>query len=197
MKLRIGRLTFVISYPLLCVMTAVIILDSSYSVLLCFSAAVMHELGHLAALAAYHSAPETIKLALFDIAIIDNKKALRKVSHELVVTLAGVAVNFISAMLLLIVQMFCSSNELAVLTAAHLTLGGFNSLPIYSLDGGQALCLILSRHFPPRKANNILTVISLIILFPLALCGFLLLLQTRYNFTLLLVSLWLIFETLK
>lgn len=197
MRLPLGRLTLVVSYPLVCIMTSVIILDHSCSVVLCFLAALMHESGHLAALARFHAAPDTIKLTLFDIAIIDNRKALRKTSQELVVILAGVSVNFISAAISYALYILLDCQELLIFSAAHLTLGIFNSLPVYSLDGGQALSLLLAKHFSPGKTDVIITVVSLVFLFPMALCGFLILLQTRYNFTLLLASVWLIAETLR
>ncbi len=197
MKLRFGRITFVVSYPLVGLMTAVIILDRSYSVLLCFLAAVLHELGHIATLELLHSPPDTIRLTLFDIAIVDNKKALRGTRRNLAVILSGAAVNYLFAALSYIVFLSTGWKELSVFTAAHLTLGIFNSLPVCSLDGGQALNIILQRRFDPEMCDRIMKIVSLIFLFPMALWGFLLLLQTRYNFTLLLASAWLIFETLR
>ncbi|MBQ9461534.1 MAG: hypothetical protein IJU51_06430 [Clostridia bacterium] len=197
MRLPLGRFTLVVSYPLVCIMTAVMILDRSCLVVLCFLAALMHETGHLAALAHFHAAPDTIKLTLFDVAIIDNKKALRKASQELVVILAGVSVNFISAAIAYSVYSCLGGQELLVFSQAHLTLGLFNSLPVYSLDGGQALSLLLEKRFSPGKADRIIMAVSLVFLFPMALWGFLILFQTRYNFTLLLASVWLIAETLR
>ena len=197
MRLPLGRMTLIVSYPLICIMTAVMILDRSCAVVLCFMAALLHELGHLAALAYFRSAPDTIRLTLFDIAIIDNKKALRKPSQELAVILAGVSVNFVCAGLSYAAFSIFGRQELMVFMTAHLTLGLFNSIPVYSLDGGQALALLLAKHFSPAKADMISTVVSLVFLFPLALCGFLILLQTKYNFTLLLASVWLIAETLR
>lgn len=46
MKLKIYGVTFEISYPLAVIMTAVIIYDSSMSVLSCFVSVILHESGH-------------------------------------------------------------------------------------------------------------------------------------------------------
>ena len=76
--------------------------------------------------------------------------------------------------------------------SAHLTLGVFNSIPVSTLDGGQALLILLQHRMSPYRANRILDVLSLVILFPLAAAGFWVLLRSKYNFTLLAVSLYLI-----
>ncbi len=191
MSFRIGRTVFELSFPLVGIMTAVILLDTSMSVLLCFAAAIMHELGHLAAMRYYGCIPDRIKLTLFDIAITDRKKVMRNSSHNLVITLAGVAVNFISAVICYIIFSFTGNSVLQQFFASHLTLGLFNSLPVDTLDGGQALLLILTRFFSPDTSEKILMFLSVMVLIPAACLGFLILLQTKYNFTLLLAALYL------
>ena len=74
----------------------------------------------------------------------------------------------------------------------NFTLGLFNILPIDSLDGGQALFILLSMKFSPFTSMKILDIISFMILIPVAVMGFLVLLQSKYNFTLLLTALYLI-----
>lgn len=191
MKLKVRKTTLTLSYPLACVTAAVLILDTSGKVLLCFCAALMHEGGHLFALRCCHTPPEEIKLSLFDAAIIDRKKQLHPFSHELAITLSGIAVNFLSASVGWVLYSIHPHPLLKVFIAAHLTLGIFNALPVDSLDGGQALLLILERFFPPDRAERILLLLSVLILLPTAIIGFWLLLVTKYNFTLLLSALYL------
>lgn len=178
-------------------MTAAVLLDRSCSILLCFAAAVLHELGHIIMLVRFRSPPRTIRLTLFDIAIADRNKSLRDSKRELAVILAGPAVNLVFAGLSFALCRLSGTELLSLFGTAHLALGVFNSLPVCTLDGGQALLILLSMHFPPQKADRILTAVSLAFLFPTAVLGFLLLLKTRYNFTLLLASLWLIFVVLR
>ena len=192
MRFRAGSINFEVSFPLVAVMTAVVVFDTTMSVLICFISAVMHEIGHLAAMRYFHSSPKTIKLTLFDIAITDTHKAVRNRKQDIIITLAGVTVNFISAAAGCIIYMLTGSQLCMFFAASHITLGAFNLLPVDSLDGGQALLILLSYFYTPDKALKIINILSLIILFPLALAGFYVLISSGCSFTLLLTSLYLI-----
>ena len=189
MTFQLGKISFELSFPLVALMTAVIIFDTSMSVIICFAGVIAHEAGHLLALRHFGSYPQKIKLTLFDIAIIDRKKTTLSDKAEIIITLAGVTVNFILAG---ISYFFIQNPYMEIFFNTNLTLGLFNSLPIDSLDGGQALFILLSRKFSPFTSMKILDIISFIILIPVAVMGFLVLLQSKYNFTLLLTALYLI-----
>lgn len=192
MKLRLFGTVFELSYPLAAAITALIILDGSESVFICLLAAVMHESGHIAAMRLFGDMPERIRLSLFDAAIIDRKKSLRNGRKEIVIVLSGIAVNYLSAAAGLVLYLFLKQEWLIAFVTAHLALGLFNSLPVDSLDGGQAVMILLLHFFSPERSERILTVISAAILIPVACAGFLLLFHTRYNFTLLFAALYLI-----
>ena len=189
MTFQLGKISFELSFPLVALMTAVIIFDTSMAVIICFAGVIAHETGHLLALRHFGSYPKKIKLTLFDIAIIDREKINRSDKAEIIITLAGVTVNFILAG---ISYFFIQNPYMEIFFNTNLTLGLFNSLPIDSLDGGQALFILLSRKFSPFTSMKILDIISFIILIPVAVMGFLVLLQSKYNFTLLLTALYLI-----
>ncbi|MGN0470117.1 MAG: hypothetical protein ACI4GV_04300 [Acutalibacteraceae bacterium] len=192
MIFRIGKLNIELSFPLVAIMTAVIIFDTTMSVVICFIAIIMHETGHLAALAFYGAFPKKIKLTLFDIAIVDSGKYTRNSRQELVVVLAGVTVNFVFAVVFYIVFRCTNMFFFGNMAVSHATLGVFNILPVDSLDGGQALFIILTKHFSIYKSMIILDIISFIVLVPVACTGFIVLLRSKYNFTLLLTALYLI-----
>lgn len=192
MTFQLGKISFELSFPLVALMTAVIIFDTSMSVIICFAGVIAHETGHLLALRHFGSYPKKIKLTLFDIAIIDRKKITLSDKAELIITLAGVTVNFILAIISYFLLTVTKNPYIEIFFNTNLTLGLFNSLPIDSLDGGQALFILLSRKFSPFTSMKILDIISFIILIPVAVMGFLVLLQSKYNFTLLLTALYLI-----
>ena len=64
-------------------------------------------------------------------------------------------------------------------------------MPIESLDGGNALYLLLLRHMRHEYVIKAIEVLSFIVLLPLAAAGFFILLQSKYNFTLLFTSCYL------
>ncbi len=192
MTFKIGKTCFKISYPLAAVMTVVIILDTSMTVLVCFLAALLHECGHLIALGYSHSFPDEIRLSLFDIAIVDRKKFTRNITSELVITLAGVTVNLGLALLSFGLYQWTALSFFQTFLTANLCLGVFNALPVSTLDGGQALSLLLSKHFSPLVSERIVDGISFAVLIPTACVGFWILLVSKYNFSLLLAALYLL-----
>ena len=192
MNFKLGKLYIELSFPLVALMTAVIIFDTSMSAIICFAGVIAHETGHLLALRHFGSYPQKIKLTLFDIAIIDRKKINRSDKAELIITLAGVTVNFILAIISYFLLTVTKNPCIEIFFNTNLTLGFFNILPVDSLDGGQALFILLSKKFSPFTSIKILDIISFIILIPVAVMGFLVLLQSKYNFTLLLTALYLI-----
>lgn len=192
LRLRFHRLTVEISYPLAAMMTAVILYDNSLSVVCCLMAVAMHESGHLIMLHRFGCMPERIRLTLFDIAIMDRSKALRGIRQELWVVLAGVAANIIVMAAVFPLMYFYHFRWAQQLFNADLTLALFNILPVNTLDGGQALGLILSSKLDIRTSLLIQDIVSLIIIIPLTAAGFLLLVSTRYNFSLLLTAVYLL-----
>lgn len=192
MKIKLGKLSISISLPLCCIMTAIILLDKSQTVIIGCVSALLHETGHLIFMKKFNSFPSEIKISLFDIAIIDNKKHRRSLKQELLITLGGVMMNFIFGSIFSVSYLYFHYDFLLILAGTNIVLLFYNLLPVDTLDGGQALYLILSSHLSEEATDRIMLVVSLIILLPCAVLGFWLLLRSKYNFTLLITSLYLI-----
>lgn len=73
-----------------------------------------------------------------------------------------------------------------------MSVGLFNLIPVMSLDGGQLLYLLLSRRFDEALAERLVNIVTFLFIFPLAAVGFLLLLKSKYNFSLLFVCIYLV-----
>ncbi len=74
---------------------------------------------------------------------------------------------------------------------ANLALALVHSLPVEPLDGGLALRYLLRGLLGAGRAEKISRISSALCVFPLALLGFWVLLRTRYNYSLLALSLYL------
>lgn len=74
---------------------------------------------------------------------------------------------------------------------ANLALGIAHSLPIEPLDGGLALRYLLRQRHGALWAEKASRIVSAAFLFPLAALGFLIVLRTRYNYSLLALSVYL------
>lgn len=181
MKLRFAELTVEVGYEAVAAMTAVLLIDRSNRILCCFLAALLHELGHILVMRRRQLRIRAIRLRLFDVLI--EADAPPDIRTDYFVTLGGVTMNFLCGALLL-----PFSEKLAL---PHFALGIFNLLPVMSLDGGHLLELCLSRRFSPIICRNVLRITTVFFLLPLMTAGLWLLFRSRYNYSLLAISLYL------
>lgn len=146
--------------------------------------ALLHESGHLAAMLIIpRQKPKAISITPFGLKIQNNSMA-EFACGRVIVLAAGSVVNFILAACL-----FRLSPQLA---AMNLILGFMNLLPVESFDGGGILKIILNFFMSEKTSEIAVTIVSLIILTVLAFVGIYILFRTKYNFTLLGMSLWLL-----
>lgn len=171
-----------IGYETIAAMTAVLLLDRDNRVIFCFLAALLHELGHLLMMVLCGVSVREIRLRLFDVLIkADEAPSVRA---DVLITLGGVAVNFLFAVLLCPVGMKYA--------LPHLALGVFNLLPVMSLDGGHLLAIILDRRFAPRTTAITLTITTFVLSVPLMTAGLYVLFSGSCNYSLLIISIYLI-----
>lgn len=132
------------------------------------SAAALHELGHLAALRYYGVRVRALRLTALGAEL--DAPSLTRLSYprELIVTLAGVAVNFLCAALLAALAQRSGWEGAYLFAGVHLVLAAFNLLPVSPLDGARALSLVLAWSFGPMVAERVCTAVSLLL--SLALC---------------------------
>ncbi len=150
-------------------------------ILLCLLASLLHEAGHALAMLIVHDHPRRVTMGIFGICIERDVGYYLGYRKAAFVSLAGPLVN-----------VFCFTVfwRLRQPTAAviHAGLALFNLLPITSLDGGEALYALLCFSMSEERARRILRTVSLLAIFPIAVVGFYLLLSESRNFTLLLMS---------
>ena len=123
-----------------------------------------------------------VKLRLFDVLI--NADDAPSVKADVLITMGGVAVNFLFALLL-----YPVGTKFAL---PHLALGVFNLLPVMSLDGGHLLKIMMDKRFSPRITAITLKVTTFVVLLPLMTAGLYVLLNSGYNYSLLIISIYLI-----
>lgn len=192
MNIKIFDTIITLSYPLMAGLTLVLVIDYTGMAFCCILSAVCHELGHILAIKYYNAPIKEINLSVFDINIKDLEKFKRPLKAEIIVTLSGVFVNIV--LFLLAIMVYNSSNLyiMKYFAMANLYLGIFNALPVETLDGGNALQIVLQRNFSDKAVYIISTVVSLVFVIPLVIIGFLILLRSPYNFTMFGSALYLI-----
>ena len=132
-------------------------------IILFFVCVVLHELGHCLTARRYGvKIPRILLMPIGGMAEFD--RIPRKPSQELLITIAGPAVNFVLAAILLplvwrgifseeAVPEFSLVNLLAELLKANLGMGIFNLLPVFPMDGGRILRALLAMKLPYLRAT--------------------------------------------
>ena len=192
MNIKLFGVQFTLSYPFIALVTLLLVTDDKGIVICCLLASFCHEMGHIFAMKFFGTKVDKIGLSVFDINIIDTGKAYRGITAEIIITLSGIFVNIVLFLLCYIVYNSYNIYILKYFATANLTLGIFNALPIDSLDGGNALELILRRNFSDKTVYFTTLAISILFVIPLGFLSFFVLLNSPYNFTLLFATLYLI-----
>lgn len=182
MRLRIKGLNLSVSFPALCLFSCVIIVSSDYS--FCMLSVFVHEAAHITAMLILNRNIKGIKLSAFDVCIIEGSRHITNVKKDLLVIAAGPFIN-----IFIFIAFYHFSVKFAVI---NLCIGLFNLLPAISLDGGQILFLLLKQKLSEKSSVFIIDIITIIITVPLFFVGIILLLNSKYNFSLLFISLYLI-----
>ena len=106
-------------------------------------AAAIHEAGHCGVLLAVGGRIHGLHINVLG-AVLETNSSRLSYGRELAAILAGPLANLLSAWVL---------GRAGAMTAAgaHLVLGGFNLLPLYPLDGGRALELLVSWALGPEQ----------------------------------------------
>jgi len=135
-------------------------------VLALFGSVLLHEMGH--ALVARRYGIRTVEIVMFPIGGLARLDKQPKATQELWIALAGPAVNFVIAGAIALwfwqVHAIVPLEELVKPTdtnlaqrigVGNLTLGLFNLLPAYPMDGGRVLRSLLARWRPEDEATRI------------------------------------------
>lgn len=191
-KIEFRGCLVIVSFPFMVLFTLLLLFDDNSTVCWSLLAALFHECGHVFAMIFNKNNPSQICFRAFSVDIIDINKTQRDYNTEVFILFSGPLANLIVASVLLsFYRIFCC-RFLRVFATANLFLAVFNLLPIESLDGGQIVSNILLRKFQVRTAEKIAFVLSILTLLPIAILGFYVLLQSKYNFSLLFFSCYLL-----
>lgn len=147
------------------------------------AACALHELGHVAAVSLLGGGVKELHLtAVGAELVLDGAKPL-SYGREALAALAGPGASLLTAVL-------AAAEKRFLLAGLSLGQGLFNLLPVLPMDGGRALCLMLSGGLGGDRAERVLGAVSAV-LSGLLLGGGLILLRIFGNPTLLVTAGWL------
>ena len=153
----------------------------------------LHEFGHLLSDFLFGCKPRAISLGLFGMTITRAEDLTLSYRQEICSALAGPFVNLVLAALFVSLYLWQRTNTFLTAAVVNLSIFAFNAMPVFSLDGGRALEAFLRAHITePHHQVAIQKAVSLLFI---AVCmgyGFYVLIQSRGNFSLLLLCGYLI-----
>lgn len=174
-------ITFRLSLFFPAAVIALMSFDDGNFILLCLLASFLHEAGHALAMLIVRDRPRRVTVGIFGICVERDRGHYLGYRSQALVSLAGPIVNVCCFTLF-----WWLHQPIAAVIHAGLAL--FNLLPVSSLDGGEALYALLCVRMCEEKATSISRAVSLAVIFPLAVVGFWLLLSETHNFSLLVMS---------
>jgi len=156
-------------------------LDSTVFIVLLFACVVLHEFGHIAAARRYGiGTPEVTLLPIGGVASLQRLPS--DPSQELVVALAGPAVNLVIGLLLIaaigpahLVDLMQIDNPnlslISRLAVANIFLAVFNLIPAFPMDGGRVLHALVAMRVGGPRATEIAARIGQALAFGLGFLG--------------------------
>lgn len=176
-----------IGFPTIIFFVVLLTYNFSLISILPFLAALLHEIGHVITMKLCGEKITTITILPFG---IDIKKAPSVTSYksDLFICSAGIITNIL---LIVIFKKLPQTPNTTLFITSNYLLIFVNILPIKSLDGGQFLEKIISIKYNISTAENVLTITSFIFILLLGSVAVWLLFSSSYNFTLLLMCMYL------
>lgn len=160
--ISVGKLYLKFNFSFFAVIAFLIFADSSGMAVLSLTACILHEGGHLLAMALCGIYPD--KITFYGGGIAISKIGMEQMSYirRLVILSAGCTVNFLISSLCLA---FPENEMIQIFSAVNLLIGIFNALPIGYFDGARILEVLLVRVMSPLSAAIVKKIIG-------AICSF-------------------------
>lgn len=160
--ISVGKLNLKFNFSFFAVIAFLIFADTSGMAVLSLTACILHEGGHLLAMALCGIYPD--KITFYGGGIAISKIGMEQMSYirRLVILSAGCTVNFLISSLCLA---FPENEMIQIFSAVNLLIGIFNALPIGYFDGARILEVLLVRVMSPSSAAIVKKIIG-------AICSF-------------------------
>lgn len=169
--------------------TLIIVTDKQNVAIFAVIASLLHEFGHILQMKLLNYKLKRIKIGFVNSDII---LSVHKNSDMIKILLSGSFVNFCIALISKLLFFYTKKDLFEIIFLQNFFIGMLNLFPIEMLDGGIILSLILNDKIGNfEKSKKISNIISVVFLIPIAIVGFLVLLSSKYNFSLILLSCYL------
>ena len=136
-------------------------LVSLFVVIILFGSVLLHEMGHTYAAGRYGIRTRSITLHILG-GLASLEKEITDPNEEIVIALAGPAVNLVLLILFLPLYFLGVPGGLEV-CFINAIMGVFNLAPAYPMDGGRVLRAVLTKHYGARAATRKSLVVAMVL----------------------------------
>ncbi len=188
MTFWVGKCRVTVQFLFLAVLALLLAFDRNGIAAAGILCAAVHEGAHLAAMRLGSCRLQEVRLTPFGVDIVKKDYGTdRGYLCEALISLSGPAANLACFFLCY----FLGNGRFSMFLAGNLAFFVLNILPIEPLDGGQALRCILCLRLSAGRAEKIVRTVSFFAMVPLFTAAFLVLFRSRWNFSLLLLCVYL------
>lgn len=192
MRLRIKGVTVQFSYSFALVVCFLLTCSDNTVIQFAVLFSLLHECGHLLSDCLFGEKPKEIRFGLFGMTILRADDLHLSYRQEICSALAGPFVNFLLMCLFLLWNQISSNEQALQCAAVNFYIFLFNAMPVFSLDGGRAFEAFLRVHIQDTEQQIFIEkIVSLCCIAAVMGLGFAVFFQSGYNFTLLLISVYL------
>ncbi len=189
MKFKILGTEVYISFLFCAVFCFMLAIDRTSLVVPTFFAVFIHEGGHLLAMWASNCQPKAIRLIPTSVQVVRAFSTKRY--GEVAITICGPAANLVVFASLLANYLIFDSTQSLKFAILNLVIAAFNLLPVYGLDGGNLLIILISKFTDVYKAESIVKVITVIFALIIFLLGVYLWVSGTVNISVFIVAVYL------
>lgn len=160
--------------------------------LLAYICALLHELAHILTAKAMNISVSELIIYPFGINARLNSSYIRSSEKEFVIAFVGPFMNILLVFIGIMLNNFIPSKLSVYFTDLNLLMCALNLIPTLPLDGGRMLKSILTTKYGIIRAYNFMIKLSRIIIIVLLLLAFLYFFVSDFNFSLVLISAFLL-----
>lgn len=191
-KFKIGECSVCISGSFFALVTFILLLNDSTIALISLFSALFHESGHILVMIFLGEKIKTLVFSATGISLEKSDTSTFSYDGEIILSLAGIAVNGVLSVAFAVFYKIYGNTVLRDIALVNMLVGGFNMLPIETLDGERTLHYLLLKNISREMADKISFAVSVMTIISLIAVGTVISFYAKTNYSLMIVTLYLI-----